>query len=459
MRAHADTLVIGAGISGLAYAHARRGDDVLVLEASDEAGGLIRTAEVAAQVRVRHELGPESLAPGAHEVAELAESLGVARSEAGAATRARFVVHRGRLVRAPDSPPALLRTPLLSLRGKLRLLLEPWRAPRELDGSIAAFARHRLGREALAALVDPMVAGIHAGEPEQLSMRACFPRAVAWVEQHGSIFAALRAQRCAADAQAPRLPMWKPRGGMQRLTDALARVLGESLRCGVAVNGLEASADGYRARTSAGEVQAARVVLAVPLAAARVLLTGVAPAAAAALADMQSESLVGVAHAYRRADVEHDLAGFGYLVPAREGLRHLGTLFSSTIDPECAESDVVLLRTLLGGARDPEIAGAAEADILRVVAAEVAPLVGVRRPPQWAEVRRYPHALPRFDLRHPERRRALARALPPGLSVLGNFTAGIGLPALVAEASALAARTQATRAQAAERDRGEARTR
>src|SRR5262249_1231845 len=158
------------------------------------------------------------------------------------------------------------------------------------------------------------------------------------------------------------------------------------------------------------------------------------------LADMESESVVSVAHAYRRADVAHDLAGFGYLVPSREGMRHLGTLFSSSIDPECVERDVVLLRTLLGGARDPELIVATEAEVLGIVDAGGGALVGVRRPPLWREVVRYPRALPRFDLRHPERLRVLARALPPGLALLGNFTAGIGIPALLAEARALAAR-------------------
>src|SRR5690606_30010536 len=99
--------------------------------------------------------------------------------------------------------PALLTTPLLSLRAKLRLLREPFARPAPgpapgSDESLAAFVRRRLGPEPLARAVDPFVAGIFAGDPERLSVRHAFPRLHALEEAHGSILRGVIRQARAA---------------------------------------------------------------------------------------------------------------------------------------------------------------------------------------------------------------------------------------------------------------------
>lgn len=433
-----DTLVLGAGISGLAYAHSRGpGAELLVLEAAERAGGLIRTVSVATPFPLRFEAGPEALSGTAREALDLARELALdVRAVPEGASR-RYVVLDRRLVEVPLSPPRLLASRLLTWSGKLRLLSEPWRAPRTaLDGSIADFARHRLGPEALERLVDPLVSGIHAGDPEQLSLRACFPQVAAWVEEHGSLHRALRARR-PGRGDAPGL--WKPRAGMEALPSALARALGDRLRLGARARELSRTGERWRVATDGGEFSARTAVLALPLRESTALLRDVAPEAAGALGPLQAESVVSAVHAYRRADVAHPLDGFGFLVPARERSLQLGTLFSSSIDPGCAPGDFVLLRTMLGGARHPEILSLADEEILTILVREVAPLLGIQAPPVWSNVWPHENALPRFDLEHPSRLRALESALPPGLHVLGNFTRGIGLGALVAAARELAA--------------------
>src|SRR5204863_5207927 len=111
---------------------------------------------------------------------------------------------------------------------------EIWRDPElGLDGSVADFVRHRLGQEVLDALIDPLVSGIHAGDAERLSLRACFPRVVEVIEQHGSLIRALRAR-----GGEPAPGGMKVRGGNQQLVDALAANLGEKLRLATPVRAL-----------------------------------------------------------------------------------------------------------------------------------------------------------------------------------------------------------------------------
>ena len=443
-----DTLVIGAGISGLVCAHELRratsAASVRVLEASARAGGLVRTL---AQDGFRFEEGPEALPGNARTVRALCTELGVGVSESPRDAQKRFLLLQGKLVEVPSAPEDLATSRVVSFGAKLRLMAEATCARDvALDGSIADFARHRLGEEALERVVDPLVAGIHAGDPEQLSLRACFPEVARMVEEHGSLTAAMKARAKAkkehkeSEGGTPLSgAMFRPAGGMEALATALARALEGVLRTNARVRALERAGEGWRVLEESGASHAARrVVLALPLGPARALLAGPAPDAAAALATMQAENLVSVVHAYRRADVSHALDGFGYLVPKSAGGVVLGTLFSSSLDPSTAPPGQVLLRSLVGGARHPAAGELSDAELLERVAQECGPALGLARAPLLARVARYPGVIPRFDLAHPARREHLARALPSGLNVLGNFTRGIGLESLASEARALA---------------------
>jgi protoporphyrinogen/coproporphyrinogen III oxidase len=427
-----DTLVIGGGISGLTYAHARGPRaDLVLCEAAPRAGGLVHT-EHAGIEGARFELGPEALQTGSAAVRALLDELALPLQSAAPAATRRYLVHAGRLHEVPTGPAGLLRTPLLSAAGKLRLLSEPWRdALRALDGSIADFARHRLGGEALAALVEPVIGGIHAGDSAALSLRACFPEVATMVEEHGSLLRALRARR-----GGERASLVRPSGGMAALTDALAASLGPRLRLSAPVEALEATRSGWRARTPSGVLQARRVVVALPAAAAGRLLADCAPRIAAAAREVHSESLASLAFSYPRERVAHALDGFGYLAAPREGARHLGTLFSSSIDPSVCASGRVLLRTLVGGALRPELVDAPQEELWDIVRREVAPLLGLEGEPAGRHLTRWRAVLPRYDLNHPSRVEGAERAAAalPGLALLGNWLRGIGLAALIAAA-------------------------
>ena len=210
-----DTLVLGAGISGLSYAHARlaRRPDagLLVLEASGRPGGLMRTERGGPDDEYRFECGPEAITASNDAVRELFEELALPIEELPASTVHRWVVRNGKLAPVPTSPPAFLKSGLLSPLGKLRAASEPFRSAEHLDGSVADFIAHRVGREVLERMVDPMIAGIHAGDPRELSARAVFPRLVELVEQHGSLLKGMRAGRRGAPPPKAASSPWRTR--------------------------------------------------------------------------------------------------------------------------------------------------------------------------------------------------------------------------------------------------------
>jgi oxygen-dependent protoporphyrinogen oxidase len=230
----------------------------------------------------------------------------------------------------------------------------------------------------------------------------------------------------------------RPRGGVEELARALAAALGPRLATGTRARSLERAAGLWRVDSDAGPLEADRVVLALPARAAAHLLERAAPECSAELAGLGAESLVSVVHVWRRERVRHALDGFGYLVPAAAGGAVLGTLFRSSIDPAAAPAELVLLRTLLGGARAPDACRLADEELLSESLRSARPLLGLEGQPEWRDVRRWPEVLPRYDLGHAPRLARIERATPPGLALLGNFAGGIGVGTLVERARELA---------------------
>lgn len=173
-----DVLVVGAGISGLAAAYAlhQRGARVVVVEARNEVGGSIRS-EVTPEGFVV-ENGPNTVVNRDPAIWQQLSALGIEAERLTADRRSgkRYIVLNGKPTLIPTSPPALIKSDLLSPIAKLRMLAEPLLPPaRTPDESVAAFFARRIGREPMQHLVDPFVSGIYAGDPQALSVQATFP--------------------------------------------------------------------------------------------------------------------------------------------------------------------------------------------------------------------------------------------------------------------------------------------
>lgn len=430
--------VIGAGITGLTAACRLQqlGHDVTVFEAAPRPGGVIRS-ERADGWLVEH--GPNSLnAPEPAVQAFLAElGLESVRVDAAPLARKRFIVRDGRPAALPTSPLGLLRTPVLSLRGKFRLLLEPFipRAAAGVDESLADFVRRRLGNEALDYLVNPFVAGIYAGDPEQLDVHEAMPRLAAFEREHGSLFrGGLHAMRARHGAGIRRGGISSFADGMESLPAALAGRLGNRLRLATPVAGAERVRTGWRLALerhggeSSGPFDA--VLCAAPahrVAELRLQLPDREPLRV--LADLPYAPVTVVALGFRRQDVRHPLDGFGMLVPAVEGSQILGTLFSSSLFPGRAPDGHVLLTTFVGGARAPAVAKADDDMVLALVQRDLGHLLGVHAGPVFQRVIRWTHAIPQYTRQHAACRAALdaLEAANPGLYLAGNYRGGISL--------------------------------
>ncbi|MCL4522897.1 MAG: protoporphyrinogen oxidase [Acidobacteria bacterium] len=427
------TIVIGGGISGLVCAHRllQRDHDVLLLEESDRAGGVIGTIR---QDHFQFELGPQSFLSNA-TLLELISGLGLDGELLRADAKApRYVLLGGALQKVPLGPPDLLGTSLLSVGTKLRLLSEPWRRsrPPEDDESVAAFVRRKFGDDLLQNLVGPLVSGIHAGDPERLSLRSAFPALHQWEAAHGSVLRG--AMKSRPPKGTPRPGLCSFREGMQTLVHRLADAIGESLSLSTRVEHIKrGKANGHAGfdvhvtrRGHAETLNADALVLATPTQAAAAIAGELSGAFRELLARIEYAPVAVVGAGYRREQVAHPVEGFGFLVPRKEKLSVLGTVWSSSLFAGRAPVGMVSFTSFVGGATNVEWMNSSDAQIAEVAEREVAQVLRISGPPVTSMMRHWPRALPQFNLGHGRIVAGLEKELRrfPGLFLAGSYLSG-----------------------------------
>ncbi|MGH7850083.1 MAG: protoporphyrinogen oxidase, partial [Thermodesulfobacteriota bacterium] len=370
-------IVIGGGITGLSAAHRlfelsrdkNLNLEILLLEKSDRAGGVISTVE---RDGFTIEEGPDSFITSKPWGINLANRLGLDNEliETNRDKRRTFVLLHGRLVPLPDGfimlAPArimpFLRTPLFSWRGKLRMLMDLV-IPKNPQGdeSLASFVRRRLGREALERAAQPMISGVYAADPQKLSLRATMPQFIEMEERYGSVIKGMyqgyrkRKKGIMSDSGARYSLFVSFNKGMKTLVEALLKKVPEgSIKTGVTVEGIKEAYDGWEVATGDGILNAAGVIITTPAYITAGLLENAAGECAALLRKIEYASTAIVILAYRKEQIETELDGFGFVVPMIERSSMIACSFSSEKFTGRAPEGYTALRAFVGGAVSPD---------------------------------------------------------------------------------------------------------
>jgi oxygen-dependent protoporphyrinogen oxidase len=444
-------LVVGAGIAGLAAAHAVRREasrrhipvEIQVLEASGRPGGRIATTEEDGWLIEWAANGIQGIESTA---APLLEDLGLSaeRVPARPESARRYIYRNGRLHLLPLSPPALLRFGGITPAARLRVFAEPFFARRhDKDETVHEFAVRHVGSEAATALVGTAVRGIFGGDARKLSLEAAFPVMREMERKHRSLVIAMVRGKRTPGGRA----LWTLRRGLEQLVRALTGSLGPALRLETPVLSLERAGAGPRAgwtaRLASGErVEADVLVVASPLARAAALLRPLDRDLARPLVSIPSASLAVVAMGFRPEAFRTRPDGYGFLVAPGEPLDILGALCESNLWPGRAPEGRVLIRVMIGGSERPDLLTRSDADLMGLAMGSLDRAWGLASGPERTWVMRHADAIPQYPVGHRALLGAIAGRLDllPGIHLAGNGYRGVSVASLLEDATRVAER-------------------
>jgi len=453
--------VVGGGVSGLtaAYRLAQLLPEASVdlFESDDRLGGVLSTQRGNEFLLER---GADSFHNKHPWAAELCEELGIAGElqATNAQHRRAFVLRAGQLHPVPEGFVLLkphrigpiLKTPLLSWRGKIRLLAERWtrQAPEvhhaDYDESLASFATRRLGKETFERLVQPLVAGIFTADSDKLSVAATMPDALEAEREHGSLWRSATAvaakagdkqQSTESQASGARYSSFLTlSGGIGRLIDALAtRIPAERIHLNSPVHGVIHTEDG--AWKLVGPQQAVLgefdgVIIATPAPRAAGMIEQVDPHLSLMLRRISYASSAVVCMVFERDQIRHPLDGFGVVLPAVENREIVAVSFSSVKFSGRAPAGKVLVRVFLGGALQPEKMQLTDEELKSIALSELNSMLGITGEPQLVDIARWHEKMPQYHIGHVQLVDAIEYhvAQIAHLELAGNAYRGVGIP-------------------------------
>lgn len=436
--------VIGGGISGLAAAYRLRqaGHDVMVMEAGDNVGGKVHSEQVDGFV-VEH--GPNGYLSSRLPQARLIKDLGLEAEiqPAEAAAKQRYLFMRGALRAVPSDLKALLKTDVISTRGRIQMAFEPLipKLKENIDESVYGFAARRFGEEAAELLVDPMITGIYAGNARSLSLRAASPTLHAFEQRNGSVLRGAIAKKLRGESGA-RGHLTSLKGGMSTLIEALHRFLGDdAVLVNHPIRRVRQMPRGWRVFSKGNAPQTFdSLVFATPTYVTAELLASHAPDIVEPLEAIEYAPVGVVALGFREGTLPRALDGFGYLIPSSEQRKILGVLWPSTIFNGRAPAGFELIRTMVGGAWNPEALDQSDEDLKQMVLSELSATLGGPMPdPVFSRIIRWPQGIPQYTIGHLDRVAAAEAAVAqlPNVHLAGNGLYGVSTSDCAARAEEL----------------------
>ena len=446
-------VTLGAGISGLAtsYLLHKNGFDVTILEKKKEVGG---SMESVYESNFLFDRGPNSGLETSPLIGQLVDELGLREQMVYANKKGnkRYILRNNQLFPLPMSPPAFLKTKLFSTSAKLRLMAEPF-IGRSKDGyyqSIAEFVKRRLGKEFLDYAINPFVAGVYAGNPEDLSVKSAFPKLYELEEKYGGLIIgtikSIKERKQRAEKSKQSAKMFSFKDGMQAFPAAVANYLDSKVITSADVYSIVKKENCFKVIYKSGNteesVECDAVLSTIPAYTASGIFKPFDEKLSEHLNNIYYPPVLVLFLGYNEKDIKQPLDGFGFLIPAKEKKSFLGAIWSSVLFPKRAPGDQASFTLFIGGSRNPEI-GNIDKDILfKKARAEFESIMKITGDPTFFDYRYWNKAIPQYNVGYIEHERYFAEFEKnnPGIFLSGNYRGGISVGDCIKNADATAAR-------------------
>jgi len=433
-------VVLGGGISGLttAYLLHKDGLDVTVLEKKNEVGG---SMESVFENGYLFDRGPNSGLETTPLIGEIVRELGIEDQlcYANKEGNKRYILRNNQLHPLPMSPPAFLKTNLFSWSAKIRLMAEPL-IGKSNDGyyqSVAEFVKRRLGKEFLDYAINPFVAGVYAGNPEELSVKSAFPKLYALEEKYGGLIIgtikSIKERKKRAEKSKQSAKMFSFINGMQTLPKALSKSLNEKVITGAEVTSINTKNTGYSVTYnhdgSAKEINCEILLSTVPAYVAAEIFRDWDENLIKHFSQIYYPPVAVMYLGYDKKFIKQPLDGFGFLIPVKEKKSFLGAIWSSVIFPNRTINGNATFTLFVGGARNPEIGNIDKEILFKKVLGEFEGLMGITEKPVYQSYRYWPKSIPQYNIGYIEHEKYFEEfeKKNPGIILGGNYRGGISV--------------------------------
>ena len=433
-------VVIGAGISGLttAYLLSKKGFDVKILEKNNSVGGSI---ESVTEKGFLFDRGPNSALETTPVIGQLVRELKLENELLYASKQAnkRYILRDNKLHALPMSPPGLIKTKLFSTKAKFRLMAEPF-IGRSKDGyyqSLAEFVKRRLGQEFLDYAINPFVAGVYAGRPEDLSVKSAFPKLYALEEKYGGLIVgtvrSIRERKKRAEVAKQSAKMLSFKKGMAVLPKAIEKYFGSNVFLSSEVKSVDKAETGYsvsyQQNGATNKIDCNIVLSTIPVYTASNIFTKYDKDFKTHAEAIYYPPVLVYYLVYDKKNIKQDLDGFGFLIPAKENKSFLGALWSSIIFSDRADDVNAAFTLFVGGSRNPEFVKEDRTSLLTKVRKEFEALMSITADPIFTSERFWEKAIPQYNLGYIEHERFFDdfEKRNPGMFISGNYRGGVSV--------------------------------
>lgn len=433
-------VVIGAGISGLttAYLLSKKGFDVKIIEKKESVGGSI---ESVIENGFLFDRGPNSALETTPVIAQLVQELNLENEllYASKAANKRYILRNNQLHALPMSPHGLIKTKLFSGKAKLRLMAEPF-VKRSKDGyyqSLAEFVKRRLGKEFLDYAINPFVAGVYAGRPEELSVKSAFPKLYALEENYGGLIIgtvrSIRERKKRAEKSKQSAKMLSFKSGMIALPKAIENYFGDNVLLSSEVISVEKNETGFvvtfKQNGEVNKIICDVVLSTIPAYIASELFSKFDKNFKTHSDAIYYPPVLVYYLVYNKKDIQQPLDGFGFLIPEKEKKSFLGALWSSVIFSDRTDENTAAFTLFIGGSRNPDFVKANRTALLQKVRKEFEELMKIKGSPIYSAERFWEKAIPQYNLGYIEHEKYFDEfeKQNPGLFISGNFRGGISV--------------------------------
>jgi oxygen-dependent protoporphyrinogen oxidase len=433
-------IVLGAGISGLATAYWLYKDsyDVTILEQNSEAGGsMISKKEKGYLV----DYGPNSGLETTPLIRRLVEEAGISDEMVYANEKGnkRYILKNDKLYPLPMNPPDFITTKLFSAKAKFRLLAEPFIGKSE-DGyyqSVSQFVRRRLGQEFLDYAINPFVAGVFAGDPDELSVKSAFPKLYRLEEVYGGLIKGMikgakeRKQREEESKQVARMFSFK--NGMQTFPKAIAEKLKTQINYVCRVKSVERSENLWKVlidqKGEQKELLADVILSTIPAYSAGRVFSCIDNHLPEHTDKIYYPPVMVLYLGYKKENIGQPLDGFGYLIPQIEKKSYLGAIWSSVIFPGRTDEDNACFTIFIGGARSPELFDMKKENLIKKVLDEFHSTMKINSDPVFTTDMMWEKAIPQYNTGYIEHEKYFEQFEEenPGIFLSGNYRGGISV--------------------------------